>query len=225
MGDVADALLNYLLVVKPSLRADIPPWLVRRMLMNNAVSAGIGMVPIAGDVALAVFKANSRNAALLEEFLRIRGEEFIKMAGEGAVHPQDAHAKRGWFGGGKGNGKGKGKAPTTAPLLSAGDVEQVKPGSGMTGTEMREALPVPESSPPPAYKSQGKQDPPPAIATASLAPPTTGETGKKGSPHSGGSTSSGLSGFFGRKKTATGNAPPLKAGTTEKGRFVEDVHP
>lgn len=27
---------------------------------------------------LATWKANSRNAALLEEFLRVRGEEFLK---------------------------------------------------------------------------------------------------------------------------------------------------
>ena len=47
--------------------------------MNNAVSAVVGLIPIAGDVVLAAYKANSRNAALLEEFLRIRGEEFIKM--------------------------------------------------------------------------------------------------------------------------------------------------
>ena len=48
------------------------------MLFNSAVSAGVGLVPIVGDVCAATFKANSRNAALLEEFLRIRGEEFLK---------------------------------------------------------------------------------------------------------------------------------------------------
>ena len=46
--------------------------------MNNAVSAAVGFVPLVGDVVLAVYKANSRNAALLEEYLRIRGEEFLK---------------------------------------------------------------------------------------------------------------------------------------------------
>lgn len=46
--------------------------------MNNAVSAAAGFIPILGDVVLAAYKANSRNAALLEEFLRIRGEEFLK---------------------------------------------------------------------------------------------------------------------------------------------------
>jgi hypothetical protein len=49
------------------------------MLLNNAVSVAVGLVPIAGDIVLAVYKANSRNAALLEEYLRVRGEEFIKM--------------------------------------------------------------------------------------------------------------------------------------------------
>jgi hypothetical protein len=49
------------------------------MLMNNAVSIAVGLVPLAGDVILAIFKANSRNAALLQEFLRIRGEEFLKL--------------------------------------------------------------------------------------------------------------------------------------------------
>ena len=48
------------------------------MLMNNAVSAAVGFVPLVGDLVLAAFKANSRNAALLEEYLRIRGEEFLK---------------------------------------------------------------------------------------------------------------------------------------------------
>lgn len=49
------------------------------MLINNAVSVTVGLVPFAGDVVLAMYKANSRNAALLEEYLRIRGEEFIKI--------------------------------------------------------------------------------------------------------------------------------------------------
>jgi len=77
-GDAADAFLNYYLVVRKARTAELPAWLVQRMLMNNAVSLGIGLVPIVGDVALATWKANSRNAALLEEYLRIRGAEFLK---------------------------------------------------------------------------------------------------------------------------------------------------
>lgn len=41
------------------------------------ISAGIGFIPLAGDIALAVFKANSRNCKLVEEYLRVLGEEHI----------------------------------------------------------------------------------------------------------------------------------------------------
>lgn len=37
------------------------------MMMNNAVSIGVGVVPLVGDIALAAWKTNWRNAALLEK--------------------------------------------------------------------------------------------------------------------------------------------------------------
>lgn len=45
------------------------------MSTHNFISTGMGMVPAVGDICVAVYKPNSRNAALLEEFLRIRGEQ------------------------------------------------------------------------------------------------------------------------------------------------------
>ena len=108
-GDVADALINYLLVVRKARKADLPDWLVARMLFNNAVSAGVGLVPIVGDVLLAVYKANSRNAALLDEFLRVRGAEFLKLR----------------------EAEERGENPAT----TSADIEQVKPGTGMTSSE------------------------------------------------------------------------------------------
>jgi hypothetical protein len=108
-GDAADAILNYLLVVRKARQADLPDWLVGRMLLNNAISVGIGLVPFVGDVLLAVYKANSRNAALLDEFLRIRGHEFMKM--------REAEE----------TGQDSGRAIE--------DIEQLKPGSGMTSSE------------------------------------------------------------------------------------------
>lgn len=75
-GDVVDATLNYTLVLRPSKNdLDLPDWLVRKMVVNNVVSAGVGLIPIAGDIVLAMWKANSRNAKLVEEFLRVKGEE------------------------------------------------------------------------------------------------------------------------------------------------------
>jgi len=79
VGDVVDASLNYFLVVRKARQAELPAWLVRKMLFNNTVSAACGFIPLVGDVVLGIYKANSRNAALLEEFLRVRGEEFLKI--------------------------------------------------------------------------------------------------------------------------------------------------
>ncbi|TRM61918.1 hypothetical protein BD626DRAFT_459580 [Schizophyllum amplum] len=120
-GDIVDATLNYTLVVRKARKAELPAWLVRRMLMNNAVSAGVGLIPIAGDIVLAAFKANSRNAALLEEFLRIRGEELLKLQQQG-VNPAQASKPTGKLG-----GKGKGMV---AHGVTKADAEQVKPGAG-----------------------------------------------------------------------------------------------
>ncbi|KAI9568187.1 hypothetical protein HD554DRAFT_2100674 [Boletus coccyginus] len=109
-GDVTCAVLNYVLVLRKARQADLPSWLVSKMLFNNAVSAIGGIVPIVGDVVIAVYKANSRNAMLLEEFLRIRGEEYIKLQAE------EEESKRG---------------RTVANAVPQKDMEQVKPGAGM----------------------------------------------------------------------------------------------
>jgi hypothetical protein len=52
------------------------------MLLNLAIASSVGLVPVVGDVLLAVFRANSRNAALLEEFLRLRGEGVASTTAE-----------------------------------------------------------------------------------------------------------------------------------------------
>jgi len=44
------------------------------MVLNLAIATSFGLVPIVGDVILAAYRANSRNATLLEEYLRHRGE-------------------------------------------------------------------------------------------------------------------------------------------------------
>ncbi|KIJ60363.1 hypothetical protein HYDPIDRAFT_161048 [Hydnomerulius pinastri MD-312] len=111
-GDVADVTLNYVLVLRKARQADLPAWLVRRMLLNNAVSALSGLVPVAGDVVLALYKANSRNAMLLEEYLRIRGEEYLRLQAEKEVERT-------------------GGATGAASGIPKKDMEQMKPGSGM----------------------------------------------------------------------------------------------
>jgi hypothetical protein len=144
-GDVVNALLNYFLVVRKAKKADIPDWLLRRMLFNNAVSAGIGFVPFAGDVFIAIWKTNSRNARLLEEFLRIRGEELLKT--EEAVK----------------TGKASGVDPK--------DKQQVKPGSGLGPKEKPSGVPkgavAASDAPPSTSEVEGARERKPSLgATA-----------------------------------------------------------
>jgi len=127
-GDVADASLNYLLVVRKCQQAEIPPWLLEKMLFNNLVSAGIGFVPIVGDVLLATWKANSRNAALLEEFLRIRADEHLKLA-EGKhkeLNPHDAAQIK------PGDGKAPGEVIPVPEKKGGGSIFR-RNGPGKTG--------------------------------------------------------------------------------------------
>ena len=63
----------------------IPAWLTQRMLLNLAIATSVGLVPIVGDVILAAFRANSRNAMLLEEFLRHRMEDVTRTGGESSA--------------------------------------------------------------------------------------------------------------------------------------------
>ncbi|KAH9475721.1 hypothetical protein JR316_0011280 [Psilocybe cubensis] len=189
VGDVADISLNYLLIVKPARKLELPNWLLRRMMVNNAVSAGVGFVPVAGDVFVGAFKANSRNVALVEEFLRIRGEEFIKMGGVA-----EEEAKKGWF------GTLKGRQKATAPVapMSPQDVEQVKPGAGMSGDEMKNSL------------SDEILDGQMSNAPVNSVPARSG--------------SSGFS-LFGSRKSKGKNIAPnsSRSAQADRGRFVEDA--
>ena len=151
VGDFADVGLNYYLVLRKARQADLPGWLVRRMLMNNLVSAGVGFVPVAGDVVLAMYKANSRNAALLEEFLRIRGEEYIKLHGEreNGVKKGPSFFKKLTTGGRPEEGN-KGSS-------SKADQEQLKPGAGMVPGEVPLDKNTEEARPPASTSSQNNK--------------------------------------------------------------------
>lgn len=83
----------------------LPPWLSNRMLGNQAIATVIGFVPLVGDVGIAIFKTNSRNAALLEEYLRVRGEEFLKAQVDRVEDPKVVKPGAGVEGGEKVPGK------------------------------------------------------------------------------------------------------------------------
>jgi hypothetical protein len=60
-------------VVNEARRLGAPRWLVARMMANVVFDGAIGMVPLAGDLFDAAFKANRRNVALLRRHLEKTG--------------------------------------------------------------------------------------------------------------------------------------------------------
>ncbi|SPJ73671.1 uncharacterized protein FTOL_03401 [Fusarium torulosum] len=92
VGDVLDMLLC-ILVMKTCMKIDggLPASVKSRMMFNIMIDFVIGIIPFAGDIADAAFKANTRNAALLEAHLREVGLKNLKKSGlpVPAVDPSD----------------------------------------------------------------------------------------------------------------------------------------
>ncbi len=68
VGDFAGALLSGYIVLT-SARMGVPPSVVARMILNLGVDTVVGAVPLAGDLFDVGFRANTRNAALLDRHL------------------------------------------------------------------------------------------------------------------------------------------------------------
>jgi hypothetical protein len=66
VGDLIGSILG-LYVVAVAVRRKMSPVIIARMLMNLAIDAAAGVVPVIGDAADLVFKANERNVALLTD--------------------------------------------------------------------------------------------------------------------------------------------------------------
>ena len=68
LGDLLGVLASSY-IVREAARLGAPPSLLVRMAFNVAVEGIVGLMPFVGDVFDAVWKANQRNYALLEEHL------------------------------------------------------------------------------------------------------------------------------------------------------------
>jgi len=86
-------MLLALLVMKTCMKIDggLPTSVKSRMMFNIIIDFVIGIVPFAGDIVDAAFKANTRNAALLEQHLREEGRKNLKKSGlpVPAIDPSD----------------------------------------------------------------------------------------------------------------------------------------
>jgi hypothetical protein len=98
----------------------IPRALTRRMILNLAISTSIGIVPGIGAIFVASYRANVRNARLLENFLAMRGERAAKAA-QPATSEEDETKKD--TGGDEEDDRRQG---------SAGEAAEDKPGAGST---------------------------------------------------------------------------------------------
>ncbi len=65
-GDLVGSAIG-LYVVGLALRRKVAPIIVARMLLNLAIDAGIGAIPLVGDMFDLAWKANDKNVVLLEQ--------------------------------------------------------------------------------------------------------------------------------------------------------------
>jgi hypothetical protein len=68
VGDVVGAGMSGFIILTAA-RLGAPPAVLVRMLANVGIDAVVGSVPLAGDLFDAAWRANTRNAALLERHL------------------------------------------------------------------------------------------------------------------------------------------------------------
>ncbi|KAK9253717.1 hypothetical protein V1507DRAFT_388310 [Lipomyces tetrasporus] len=78
IGDLIAAYLSYCVVnAAGKIDGGMPGWLYTKMMTNVIIDFALGLVPLLGDVVDILYKANSRNALLLEKYLRERGQNNI----------------------------------------------------------------------------------------------------------------------------------------------------
>lgn len=72
-----------LMVVKTCTKVEggLPSSVKMKMLLNVIVDFAVGLVPFIGDIADAAFRANTRNAILLESYLREKGKKNLRQSG------------------------------------------------------------------------------------------------------------------------------------------------
>jgi hypothetical protein len=70
-----------LLVIRTAAAASLPSSVLTHMLFNVAFDFVIGLVPFVGDLVDMAYKANTRNALVLEDYLRQRGRENLRKSG------------------------------------------------------------------------------------------------------------------------------------------------
>lgn len=83
VGDVIDTFMAIMVLrTCEQVEGGLPANVKLKMYINIILDFGIGLVPGLGDVADALFRANSKNAIVLEEYLRQKGAKALKAQGQ-----------------------------------------------------------------------------------------------------------------------------------------------
>jgi len=92
IGDVIDAFMAIMVLrTCQQVEGGLPKEVQSKMMFNIVLDFAVGLVPFLGDIADAVFRANTRNAVELEKFLRKKGAARMKAQGHQmpAIDPSD----------------------------------------------------------------------------------------------------------------------------------------
>lgn len=92
VGDVLDAFMAVMVLrTCQQVEGGLPASVRSMMLFNIVIDFAVGLVPFVGDLVDALFRANTKNAILLEEHLREKGAKALKAQGRPlpAVDPSD----------------------------------------------------------------------------------------------------------------------------------------
>lgn len=82
IGDLIDAFMAMMVFrTCQQVEGGLPNDVKAKMLLNIVLDFGVGLVPFLGDIADALFRANTRNAVELEKFLRKKGTKNLRMSG------------------------------------------------------------------------------------------------------------------------------------------------
>ncbi|KAI9309523.1 hypothetical protein BJ944DRAFT_154186 [Cunninghamella echinulata] len=84
------SLVFALLLIEKAMEARLPSKLINQMLLNVAVDFLIGLVPIVGDILDIMYKCNTQNAILLEEYLIQRQRRKLAQTTISNQHVQTA---------------------------------------------------------------------------------------------------------------------------------------
>jgi len=92
IGDVIDAFMAMMVLrTCQQVEGGLPSAIKAKMMFNITLDFCVGLVPFLGDIADALFRANTRNAVVLEQYLREKGAANLKAQGQALprVDPSD----------------------------------------------------------------------------------------------------------------------------------------